>query len=114
MDRHQGRVLVRVSQVFTNILENQLVAFRLHEGIHERGQVEIWPAVEIQLVLDNLMHGLWVCTGPWDPEFWHLGASRVAGAIDVVMGRSLVGTPAVVALFVEGGDEFIGINLERC
>lgn len=37
VDRHQRRVLVCVSQILADVLENQLVAFWLHERIHERG-----------------------------------------------------------------------------
>lgn len=111
VDRHQRRVLVCVSQVLTNVLENQLVAFWLHERIHERGQVEVWPSVEVQLILDDLVHGLCVSTRIGDLEFGHLGASGVAGAVDVVVGCGLV--MATVAFFAERGDEFIGVDLGR-
>lgn len=55
------------------------------------------------------MHGLCVGTQLGDPEFRHLGASGVAGAVDVVVGCGLV--MATVAFFAKRGDEFIGVNL---
>lgn len=110
MDRHQGRVLIRVGQILPNVLDDQLIALGLHKCVYERRQIEVRAAVEVQLVLNDLVHSLWVCARLGDLEFWHLGAGGVAGAIDVVVGR---GPVVVAAPFAEGGDEFIGVDLER-
>lgn len=113
MDCHECRVLIGIRQVLGDVLKDQPVAFWLHVRIYERSQVEVRTPVEVQLVLNDLVDGLRVCTCLRDAEFGNLTAGGVARAIDVVVGCSLMMLLGALfgGMFTQGCDELVGVDL---
>jgi hypothetical protein len=58
MHVHHGRVLIRVSPVLADILNHQLLGLGFHIGADEAGEVQVGPAVQVQLVLEHLVHSI--------------------------------------------------------
>lgn len=53
-----GRVLIVVRQVLAHVLDHQPLRIVLEVRVDEAGQVEVGAAVEVQLVLEHLVHGV--------------------------------------------------------
>jgi hypothetical protein len=77
MKTQHSRILIIIRQILGNILKNQFVGFRFllsaliqegrgdHVGADETGEVQIWAAVKVEFIVDELVG----CIGR-DTSFW--------------------------------------------
>ena len=68
-------------------------------GANEAGQVQIGPAVQVQLVFQHLVHS--ICGSPllWDNEFGDLLLTGIAGRVGRDGGNSTLGVDMVLVCF---------------
>jgi hypothetical protein len=113
VDGLDGRVFIRIREVLGHVLYHEFVGVGIHIGVDEAGKVEVGFAIEIQLVVDELVDGVRGGAILGDGELGDLGPCLVTGGVYVVLDV-VVGVGTVLErMLLERGDKLIRVDL-RC
>ena len=99
MKGYQGRILVCITHIFRQILYHKGFCFALHVGADEASQVQIGPAIQVQLVLEHLMDSICGSSLLWDLEFGDLLLAGIAGRVGCHAGNSTLSVDMVLVCF---------------
>ena len=80
-DPEHGRVLVVVCEVLGDVLLHYVLGFVLHPGAYERCQVQVWLAVQVQLVLQQGVDGVPRCSLVRHLVLGDPGLAGIAGVV---------------------------------
>lgn len=106
------RILVCVRHILAEILYHQLFGLSLHICANKAGEVEVRSSIEVELVLDHLMHRVCGSTVLRDPKLWNFLPGIVARAVRSDMARcTLVSSLDVCRVLLELFDELVDVDL---
>ena len=72
MHIHHSRIFIGVGHIFGDVLHDELVCLTLHIRSYKTSKIQVWSAVQVQLIFEHGMNGVCIDSFLRNPELGDL------------------------------------------